>query len=336
MSVIGVKQVGHLLIGSTYNGDPDFSNFSSADDKALQVISKDSTTLKKGPFKIFQKANSTPGGFEFSEIINPDNIEVLSVVKYKAPVNRTVKVTGFTGTVRGNVTYEVFIRLLNDGGSLSVENYRHILGAYVTPQDVTGITFTDVLNGIKANLDKTLSREYNSDFTITVNTGAGELSVEGGSRDFVLGKKDGRPVEFDLIAAVRDNGGDSTVSDTRYDDLSVVVVQPGDAGTGTGNQVANLEWARAGEKGDRYRMIGYPNNFDTKYYANPGSTYHIVNIAYFEDRKYTNVERQYRVLQVAVENADQDGAGAGTALTAVNALINDLEVVTGRTIADLS
>jgi len=334
MSVIGVNQVGHLLIGETYNGDPDFSNFSDAGDKSLQLVSKDSTTLVAGPFKVFQKANNIPGGFKFSEMIDPDTIEHITAVAYEAPVNRILTASGFTGTVRGNVTYEVMIRLMNDGGTLSPENFRFINGFYVTPEDASALTFADVLAGLKSSLDKSLSREANSSFTIT--TGAGILSVEAGTRDFVLGKKDGRPVEFDLQLAVRDNGGDNTVSATRYDDLSIVVTQAGNVGTGSGNQVANLEWCRSGEEGDRYRMMGYPNNFDTPYFAQPGKTYHMINIAYYQARKYTNVERQYRVLQIAVANEDQDGAGAGTVFTAVNALINDLEVVTGKTIADLA
>jgi len=319
---IGVK-IGHLLIGSTYNGNPDFAAFDSAADKSLQVVSKDSATLKEGPFKVFQKANNVPGGFEFQELIDPKNIEVATLTQYSAPVNRIVNATGFSGTVRGNVTYEVFIRLLNDGGTLSPENFRHILGSYVTPQDASGITFTDVMEGIKKNLDKSLSREYNSNFTITVN--ADSISVEAGTRDFVLGKKDGRPVEFDLQVAVRDNGGDNTVSDARYNDLDTEVVQAGSAGTGTGNQISLLEWNTAGEKGDRYRTIGYPNNFNTVYFAEPGATYNVVNLVYFEARKYTSVERQYRVLQIAVKADD--------GVAATNALIADLETVTGLEIA---
>lgn len=332
-NVIGVK-IGHLLIGSTYHGDSDFSDFQqNAVDKSLQVVSKDSKTLKKGDFKIFQKATNVPGSLEFSEVINPDNIEVITATKYTAPVNRVVEVQGFSGTVRGNVTYEVMIRLYNDGGTLSPENYRHINAYYVTPQDASGLTFADVLAGLKENLEKSLARESNGLFTIS--TTANTFVVEGNSTSFVLGIKDGRPVEFDLQAAVRDNGGNSTVSDYRYDDLTVVVTAPGNSGTGTGNQVANLEWYAAGIKGDKYRLIGYPNNFNTVYFADPSKSYNMINIVYFEARNYTSVERQYRVLQIAVDNADQDGAGTGTALTAINALINDLEIVTGKTIADL-
>lgn len=335
MSVIGANQVGHILIGSTYHGDSDISDFiANADNKALQVVSKDSATLQEGPFQILQKASDLASGFKYSEIINPAKIEKLTVQAYTAPSSRQIKVTGFSGTVRGNVTYQVFIRLLNDGGTLSPENFRFINGFYVTPQDATGITFADVLAGLKASLDGALSREYNTSFTVTTN--ASELIVEAGNSQFVLGVKDGRPVEFDLQAGVRDNGGDNTVSDTRYNDLSVELVQAGSAGSGTGNAVANLEWCRVGEEGNKYRLVGYPANFREIYHADPSSTYHIVNISYFEDRKSTIVERQYRVLQIAVQNADQDGAGAGTVFTAVNALIADINTVTGLSIAPLA
>lgn len=326
MSVIGANQVGHILIGSTYHGNADISDFiSNANDKALQVVAKDSATLQEGSFQILQKASDMAAGFKYSEVINPSKIEKLTVQAYTAPSSRQIKVTGFSGTVRGNVTYQVFIRLLNDGGTLSPENFRFINGFYVTPQDASGLTFVDVLAGLKESLDKSLSREYNTSFTIT--TTADELIVEAGNTEFVLGVKDGRPVEFDLQAAVRDNGGDNTVSDTRYDDLQVELVQAGSAGSGTGNAVANLEWCRVGEEGDKYRLVGYPANFKQIYHADPSSTYHVLNISYFEDRKSTIVERQYRVLQVAVLATD---------FLAVNGLITDINTVTGLSIAPLA
>lgn len=326
MSVIGANQVGRILIGSTYHGNADISDFiANANDKALQVVSKDSAALQEGPFQILQKADDLASGFKYTEVINPSKIEKITAQAYTAKENRIVKVTGFTGVVRDNVTYQVFIRLYNDGGTLSPENFRMINTFYVTPQDASSLTFTDVLNGLKENLDKTLSREYNTSFTVTVDDVAGELSVEAGNQDFVLGVKDGRPVEFDLQVAVRENGGNNTVSATRYDDLSVELVQAGTAGSGEGKQVANLEWCRVGEEGDKYRLVGYPANFKQTYHADQNAVYHIVNLHYYEDRKSTIVERQYRVLQVAV---------LGPALTAVNALIADINIAAGSVVVD--
>lgn len=339
MSVFGANQVGELLIGKTYASESNVPDFiANAVDGDLQVLSGDSSAVAANkPFKILQKATAAAGGIEFTEVIDPKNVEFIKAQAYKAPVARELKVTGFSGTVRDNVTYEIWIRLLNDGGTLSPENFRMIPAFYVTPEDASGLTFSDVLTELKSNLEKTLAKENNNLFTIDITGGGGtEFSVTAGNREFVLGKKDGRPVEFELQAAVRANGNDSQQSGQFYPDLDVEVVTAGDPGVGTGNQIANLEYCRQGEKYERYRLISYPANFDTPNYANPSSTYHVVTIGYYKERPYTNVEKQFRSLTIAVENADQDGGGAGTAFTAVNALIDDLETATGLTVAALS
>jgi len=334
MSVFGGNQVGEIIVGKTYGDESDLVDFmQNGTDGDVQIFSGDGTAVSEGPFKVLQKADGSIGGIEYTEVIDPKTITSLKTAKYKAPVQRQLKVTGFTGTPRENATYEVFIRLYNDGGTLSPENFRQIPAFYVTRENDT---FTDILNGLKSNIDKTLQRESNTLFNVTVDTGNGEFIVEGNNVSFVLGKKDGRPVEFDLQAVVRANGNSSNVTGNYYNDLTVETVEAGDPGSGTGNQVANLEWFLKGNKYDRYRTVGYPNNFDTPYVVNPGSTYHIVNISYFKEREYTNVEKQHRFAYFVFENADQDGAGAGTNFTAVNSFINDLETATGRTIADLS
>lgn len=337
MSVFGPNQVGEIIIGKTYAAETNLVDFmTDAVTGDIQALSGDSTAVAAGkPFKIVQKSAVAEGGIEYTEVIDPKNINFIKAVAYTAPTARELKVTGFSGTVRDNVTYEVWIRLYNDGGTLSPENFRMIPAFYVTPADASSLAFSDVLAGLKANLEKTLARESNSLFTIDISGGT-EFSVTGGNRDFVLGKKDGRPVEFSLQAAVRANGDSSNQPGAYFPDLAVEVVTAGDPGVGSGTQVANLEWFHKGYKYSRYRDIAYPANFSTPYEVDPSKTYHVVTISYFKDRAYTNVEKQHRSLFIVVENADQDDAGAGTAFTAVNALIADLETVSGLTIPDLS
>lgn len=338
MSVFGANQVGELIVGKTYAAEANMTDFiTNAVDGDIQVLSGDSSAVAADkPFKILQKATAAAAGVEFTEIIDPKSINFIKAVNYVAPIARELKVTGFSGTVRNNVTYELWIRLYNDGGTLSPENFRMIPSFYVTPADASALTFTDVLTELKSQLEKTLSQESNNLFTIDIlGAGGTEFSVTAGSREFVLGKKDGRPVEFSLQAAVRDNGSQSNQPGEFYPDLTVETVTEGNPGSGSGNQIANLEYCRQGEKYPRYRQIAYPANFDIPNYANPSSTYHVVTIGYFKERSYTNVEKQHRSLTIAVENADQDGAGAGTALTAVNALIADLATASGLTIPAL-
>jgi len=338
MSVFGFNQVGEMIIGKTYASESNIPDFiSDAAEDSVQMLSSDSTAVALNkPFKVLQKTSSASGNIEFTEEIDPKNIISIKTAAYQAPVDRVLTIEGFTGTIRPNATYEVFIRLLNDGGSLSPENFRFIPAFYVTPDDVTGLTFADILNDLKANLDKSLAREGNTSLTVAVDTGDGELSVTGGATPFSLGKLDGRPVEYELQAAVRSNGDSTNQSGNYFNDLTVVTTEPGSKGSGAGTDVANLEWFIKGNKYTRYRDLGGPVGFDTPYLINPGSTYHIVNIAYYQERAYTNVEKQHRALYVVFENADQDAGGAGDEFTAVNAFIGDLETVTGQTIADLS
>lgn len=340
MSVFGPIQTGDLLVGKTYGAQANIPAFiASATDGDIQVLSLDSSAVAAGKkFKVFQKAAAAAGGIEYSEGIDPANVISIDAKAYTAPTSRKLYVDGFTGTVRNNVTYEVWIRLYNDGGTLSPENFRMIPGFYVTPADASGLVMNDVMTGIKDNLDATLAKESNGLFTIAINDpGAGQLSVTGGVTSFVLGKKDGRPVEFDLQAAVRDNGSGTVLPGTYYDDLSIVVSAAGSPGVGTGNQAANLEWFYSGYKYSRYRDQEYPANFSTPYYVDSvNRTYHVVTINYYKERSYTNVEKQHRTLYLLVENFDQDGGGAGTVFTAVNALISDLETATGLTIGALS
>ncbi|AGO48977.1 Putative structural protein [Cellulophaga phage phi14:2] len=338
MSAFGPQNSGDLLVGSTYGTSANALAFiTSANDKAIQVFSGDDTALAVNkPFKLLQKASSAKAGFEFSEIIDPKSINYVKFDSYSAPVQRVLRVEGFTGTPRANVTYEVFIRLYNDGGTLSVENFRMIPAFYTTPSDVTGLTFATILTSLKSDLDKTLAKEGSSLFTTSIDTTNGYFIVQGNNKSFVLGKKDGKPVEFELQAAVRDNGSATTLSGARYSDLTVATATAGSSGVGTGVQAANLEWFYKGYKYSRYREVDSVNGFPGIYQVDSSKTYHVGVISYYKERSYTNVEKQHRLLYILIDAADQDGAGAGTSFTAVNALIADLETVTGLTIADLS
>jgi len=326
MSVFGGNQVGKIISGDAYGASADLVDFiTNGTDGEVQVFSGDGSALTEGPFKILQRTDSAVGGVEYTEVINPKEIESISAKAYQAPVQRRLKVTGFTGTIRANATYEVFIRLYNDG-SLSPENFRMIPAFFVTPDDVSGLTFADILNEMRDGIVKSLARDPEMLFNITVDTAAGEFIVEGLNVSFVLGRKDGRPVEFDLQATVRSNGDSSNVTGNFYQDLTVETEEPGHRGNGTGNQIANLEWFLKGNEYSRYRDVAYPSNFITPYIIDPAGTYHVVNISYFRERTYTNVERQHRYAYIVFDAAD---------VVATNALIADLEVATGLTIAPI-
>src|SRR5690606_11469417 len=106
MSVFGPNHSGDLLVGSTYGTSTDSVDFiQNAADGAVQAFASNDSALAEGvPFKVLQKSASAVAGIEFSEVIDPKSINHIAATAYSAPVQRSIQVEGFTGTVRDNVT----------------------------------------------------------------------------------------------------------------------------------------------------------------------------------------------------------------------------------------
>lgn len=99
--------------------------------------------------------------------------------------------------------------------------------------------------------------------------------------------------------------------------------------TGNGQLVADMEYFFMGERGDDYRMMGFPNVVDTKYLVDPTKEYNIVDF----DFKYvgTGVDNFESVKHITL--AFEEALGT---FTVTNVFINDLESMTGLTLADLA
>lgn len=49
---------------------------------------------------------------------------------------------------------------------------------------------------------------------------------------------------------------------------------------GNGKVIADMEWFYLGERGDQYRMMGYPNYIPTEYLVNPATQYDVLELHY--------------------------------------------------------
>jgi hypothetical protein len=328
--MITPNQVGELMIGNAVATETTSATFiASASDKELKVISKDGTAVAaKKPFYVLQKADGIPGGFEFSDKVDPKYVDKVTVSAYSAEVLGSYKVDGFNtaGVVAAKRTYEVEIRLEDQ---LSPENFTTIQGYYVTGQVLGSDTATTVRNGVLVSLNKNLSNRGNDEFT-AVADGTGILITEKYQANRV-GRSEGRKLQFTVKGKVfenvptADNGSNLGLLTT----VAVAVAKPG---TGTGKWVTNAEYTLKGFKYDPSREYGFPANFGnlTPTYGAISGVYNIIHIKHYVPNTSVGVERQYKVLTIAVDKGTDtlaNNANTNSILTQIRTAVDTFATV---------
>ena len=64
--------------------------------------------------------------------------------------------------------------------------------------------------------------------------------------------------------------------------------------------VADMEWFYIGERADQFRGVGYPDNFETKYLANPSKAYDFIDIQYYYSGDAEDVQRSKKMITLAI------------------------------------
>lgn len=88
---------------------------------------------------------------------------------------------------------------------------------------------------------------------------------------YVTGRKDRLHLDYSI--------------DAFFPTLPTVTESIGNVGTGTGYQVRNLEYYFVGQRGDTFRTMGYPHNFDTEYDSKLTGSYTLIELAYYDESR---------------------------------------------------
>lgn len=93
-----------------------------------------------------------------------------------------------------------------------------------------------------------------------------------------------------------------------------------------GQKIADLEWFAMGERGDQYRLVGWPNVIPTKYMVDPTRDYDIIDIHYYWVGPNEQAQKSEKDIQIAVP-VDADGGHDNTnaLITAINAAIQAVD-----------
>ncbi len=327
MSTFSTNQVENLIIGNAVASETAIGTFlSGASDQEIQVVAADgaSNVASGSDFKVLQKTSaSSPLNYEFSDVIEADKVVSVNLGAYQAEAGKSVTVTGFSGTLQANATYEVFVRIMEDGGTLSPENFRFLYGNYVAGSTVP--TAAAVTAGIVETLQKSADASNPGEFTISESSGV-SVTVAANVLPANPAKSPQRPIYFDVQVAVKSNGYDpNTGIPTTYSILSTTVNNEAFPGVGTSKYVRNLEWFTKGFNNEVYRQTAYPADFNTPYYAETTDGYNMIHIRFKKSRISPTVEEQNAVLSIAVKMTP--GTPASNAAT--NSVLARLRTILG-------
>lgn len=105
--------------------------------------------------------------------------------------------------------------------------------------------------------------------------------------------------------------------------------------TGTipdGHKIADLEYFCMGERGDAYRMVGFPNVIRTKYLVDPDTKYNVIDIHYAYIDSNESVQKSEKTITIVVPKV---GANNQTSNKLANSIISAINTATGLSIKTL-
>lgn len=182
---------------------------------------------------------------------------------------------------------ETFYTVLADS---LVKNFKRELVKYikvmVAGKEVAG---SKKVNGVLTLVDSTGATITTNDEGITL------VEVE---QDWVLGTKSLVPVYFEVAPSTVTYEGDELI-------WGVVTKKHSKEFVYNAKNIADLEYFLMGERGDQYRMVGWPDHVPTKYLVtgtdNKNTKYSILTIRYY----YTNeIQRSEKEIVVVSQTLD--------------------------------
>ena len=293
------------------------------------------------------------GGMTRSDLIDIKNILYAEatdaddlahdLAKYKLTLDASVN----SGTPIAGQDYILRIAFRNYIGLSEEDQYFK----YGMVHAVTGMTASDFYKTLALSLVKNFSREEEGLLTFYLETGgtdAGTVAgtptkvtkdtkestltgtytgviIEEAPQEWILGVMEQTPVNFTLQPDTIIASGDEVIWGTVKKVASTNSIPDG-------HKIADLEYFCMGERGDVYRMMGFPNVIRTKYLVDPDTKYNVIDIHYAYVGPNESVQKSEKDITIVVPKV---GATNSVSNVLVNSIIDKINTATGLNIAKL-
>lgn len=216
---------------------------------------------------------------------------------------------------------------------------------------VTGMTASDFYKTLALSLVKNFSREEQGLLKFYLETGGSDAGVVAGTptevtkdtkessltgtytgiiieeapQDWILGVMEQAPVNFTIQPDLIIDNGDERI-------WGVVKKVTSTNSIPDGHKIADLEYFCMGERGDVYRMVGFPYVIRTKYLVDPDIKYNVIDIHYAYVGPNESVQKSEKDITIVVPKV---GANNQASNALANSIISAINTATGLTIKTL-
>lgn len=216
---------------------------------------------------------------------------------------------------------------------------------------VTGMTASDFYKTLALSLVKNFSREEQGLLKFYLETGGSDAGVVAGTptevtkdtkessltgtytgiiieeapQDWILGVMEQAPVNFTIQPDLIIDNGDERI-------WGVVKKVASTNSIPDGHKIADLEYFCMGERGDIYRMVGFPYVIRTKYLVDPDIKYNVIDIHYAYVGSNESVQKSEKDITIVVPKI---GANNKVSNALANSIISAINTATGLTIKTL-
>ena len=343
MAAFSVHQVRQLYVANAYK-----NNLNALKDAGdITVVKKDADDSIYFQYKGALLDNMR------SDLIKVDNITNLTATKAE---DMAVKLKGYSLVLDPKV---------NGGQPVAGQEYilrlafREFIGMseadqyfkYGMVHAYAGMTASDFYKTLVLSLVKNFSREEEGLLKFYLETGgtnAGTVAgtptevtkdtkestltgtytgivIEEAPQEWILGVMEQTPVNFTLQPGTITVSGDDRIWGTVKQVASTSSIPDG-------HKIADLEYFCMGERGDVYRMVGFPNVIRTKYLVNPDTKYNVIDIHYAYVGPNESVQKSEKDITIVVPKI---GANNQASNKLTNDIISAINTATGLTIGTL-
>lgn len=311
------NQVRHIFVADKYDEK-------AADEKSigLKVVGKDKSEV----YLVYHGSD----GIIKSPLIPVKNIEYVKAIA-AADLRRpfkSQKVALVNDPVSGQ-DYILRIVLSQWIGMSDEDQYFKDVAVHAGSGMTKAQFYTELVKQLNLSFSREIGASKDSNPYLSFTAASDGVVITEKKQGYTRGLEQQLPVLFDAQpSTIYVDGADTvwgTVTDVTPKKSAVTV--DGDSATGVGNgaDIADLEYFALGERGDQYRMVGWPNVIPTTYYVDPSKEYNVLELHFaFTDTGINSYK------------SDKDITVVSTDAAVINSIVSALNTATGLSIASLA